>query len=184
MANATIEGGRKLPLFFNISFAWKMALGWFIVWQGYDVKTTDFYGFGYLLSTLIAIKAHDKNIFPSRPLDPAGELHGRRLRQYRRFRALCGGLVRPRRRADGRSGRGVSQRRAHRYACRERNRRRAYPQGLGKAAPLSDGAREDLAELVCALQRGVPASSPDFDMQAEGWRLMAVGRVVGDSPGR
>ncbi|MBE5074383.1 poly-gamma-glutamate biosynthesis protein PgsC/CapC [Erythrobacteraceae bacterium E2-1 Yellow Sea] len=64
LANATWEGGRKLLLFFNISFAWKMALGWFVVWQGLEVKTTDFYGFGYLLSTLIAIKAHDKNIFP------------------------------------------------------------------------------------------------------------------------
>src|SRR3546814_6956941 len=41
-----------------------MALGWFVVWQGLEVKTTDFYGFGYLLSTLIAIKAHDKDIFP------------------------------------------------------------------------------------------------------------------------
>src|SRR3546814_7401540 len=64
MANVTLEGGRKLLLFFNISFAWKMALGWFVVWQGLEVKTTDFYGFGYLLSTLIAIKAHDKDIFP------------------------------------------------------------------------------------------------------------------------
>src|SRR3546814_10139627 len=27
MANVTLEGGRKLLLFFNISFAWKMALG-------------------------------------------------------------------------------------------------------------------------------------------------------------
>ena len=64
MANVTLEGGRKLLLFFNISFSWKIALGWFVVWQGLEVKTTDFYGFGYLLSTLIAIKAHDKNIFP------------------------------------------------------------------------------------------------------------------------
>jgi hypothetical protein len=29
-----------------------------------DIKTSDLYGFGYLLSTLIAIKAHDKDIFP------------------------------------------------------------------------------------------------------------------------
>lgn len=64
LANATIEGGRKLLLFFNVSFAWKMALGWAVVWLGLDIKTTDVYGFGYLLSTLIAIKAHDKNIFP------------------------------------------------------------------------------------------------------------------------
>jgi hypothetical protein len=64
MANVTLEGGRKLLLFFNISFAWKMALGWWVVWQGIEVKTTDLFGFGYLLSTLIAIKAHDKDIFP------------------------------------------------------------------------------------------------------------------------
>src|SRR3546814_9521935 len=41
-----------------------MALGWFVGWQVLEGKTTYFYGFVYLLSTLIAIKAHDKDIFP------------------------------------------------------------------------------------------------------------------------
>jgi Capsule biosynthesis CapC len=64
LAGTTIEGGRKLVLFFNISFAYKLVLGHILVWLALDVKTTDFYGFGYLLSTLLAIKAHDKDIFP------------------------------------------------------------------------------------------------------------------------
>jgi Capsule biosynthesis CapC len=64
LAGMTIEGGRKLVLFFNVSFAYKIVLGHILVWLALDVKTTDFYGFGYLLSTLLAIKAHDKDIFP------------------------------------------------------------------------------------------------------------------------
>ncbi|WP_128891458.1 poly-gamma-glutamate biosynthesis protein PgsC/CapC [Erythrobacter sp. HKB08] len=64
LANATIEGARKMLLFFNISFALKLLVGHALVLMAWDVKTTDFYGFGYLLSTLLAIKAHDKDIFP------------------------------------------------------------------------------------------------------------------------
>ena len=64
LQNATIEGANKMLLFFNVSFVFKLALGHALVWLAWDVKTTDFYGFGYLLSTLLAIKAHDKNIFP------------------------------------------------------------------------------------------------------------------------
>ncbi len=64
VANANIEGGRKLLLFFNVSFAYKLILGHAMVFLAYDIKTSDLYGFGYLLSTLIAIKAHDKDIFP------------------------------------------------------------------------------------------------------------------------
>jgi hypothetical protein len=63
LAGTTIEGGRKLVLFFNVSFAYKMVLGHVLVWLALDIKTTDFYGFGYLLSTLLAIKAHDKDVF-------------------------------------------------------------------------------------------------------------------------
>ncbi|NOQ34596.1 MAG: hypothetical protein GQ569_01710 [Methylococcaceae bacterium] len=59
----TIEGGRKLLLFFNVSFAYKMALAYGLLTWLPAVKITDFYGFGYLLSTLIAIKIHDKGIF-------------------------------------------------------------------------------------------------------------------------
>ncbi len=58
----TIEGARKLLLFFNISFIYKMALGYFLLWFMPDVKMTDYYAFGYLLSTLIAVKMHDKKI--------------------------------------------------------------------------------------------------------------------------
>lgn len=63
-ASMTIEGARKLVLFFNVSFAYKMVLGHVLAWLALDIKTTDFYGFGYLLSTLLAIKAYDKDIFP------------------------------------------------------------------------------------------------------------------------
>lgn len=64
LANATIEGANKVLLFFNISFVLKLVVGWALLWLGWNVKTTDFYGFGYLLSTLLAMKAHDKDIFP------------------------------------------------------------------------------------------------------------------------
>ncbi len=58
----TIEGGRKLLLFFNISFAYKVILGYALVWTTTSVKVTDFFGFGYLLPTLMAVKMHDKDI--------------------------------------------------------------------------------------------------------------------------
>lgn len=64
LANVTMEGANKILLFFNISFVLKLIVGHLLVWLAWDVKTTDFYGFGYLLSTLLAIKAHDKDIFP------------------------------------------------------------------------------------------------------------------------
>ncbi len=63
-ASKTIEGARKLVIFFNVSFVYKLLLGHAIAWFALDVKTTDFYAFGYLLSTLLAIKAYDKQIFP------------------------------------------------------------------------------------------------------------------------
>ena len=59
---ATIEGGRKLLLFFNVGFAYKMILGYCLLWWAPDVQTTDSFGFGYLLATLIAIKMHEKDI--------------------------------------------------------------------------------------------------------------------------
>jgi gamma-polyglutamate biosynthesis protein CapC len=58
----TIEGARKLLLFFNIGFIYKIALGYFLLWYMPTVKFTDYYAFGYLLSTLIAVKMHDKQI--------------------------------------------------------------------------------------------------------------------------
>jgi hypothetical protein len=61
-ANVTIEGARKLILFFNIGFVYKLVLGHLLLWLAPDLKITDFFGFGYLLATLLAIKMHDKNI--------------------------------------------------------------------------------------------------------------------------
>lgn len=61
--NITMEGARKLLLFFNISFAYKYLLSWvLIVWMPH-IKISDWFGFGYLLATLIALKIHDKGIF-------------------------------------------------------------------------------------------------------------------------
>lgn len=62
-SSMTIEGARKLLLFFNISFAYKMVLGYAIVAWFPALKVTDYFGFGYLLSTLMAVKIHDKAIF-------------------------------------------------------------------------------------------------------------------------
>lgn len=58
----SIEGARKLRFFFNLSFLYKMVLGYLILWLAPAVKVTDVYGFGYLLPTLMAIKMHDKGI--------------------------------------------------------------------------------------------------------------------------
>ncbi len=54
----TIEGARKLVLFFNISFAFKLVVAYSCNAFYVETPVTDFYGFGYLLSTLIALKMH------------------------------------------------------------------------------------------------------------------------------
>lgn len=58
----TVEGARKTLLFFNISFAYKLLLGHALTFAAVEHRITDYYGFGYLLPTLIALKAHDKDI--------------------------------------------------------------------------------------------------------------------------
>lgn len=62
LAHARVEGARKLLLFFNVGFAYKLLLGIFLISYYPEYKATDAYGFGYLLATLIAIKMHDKQI--------------------------------------------------------------------------------------------------------------------------
>lgn len=59
----TVEGGRKLLLFFNVSYAYKFVLAYLVLWLWPEQKITDLYGFGYLLPTLIALKMHDKGIY-------------------------------------------------------------------------------------------------------------------------
>lgn len=61
-AKTTIEGARKLVLFFNISFIYKILLGYGLAHWLPAIKVSDLYGFGYLLPTLMAIKMHDKEI--------------------------------------------------------------------------------------------------------------------------
>ncbi|VAW84283.1 hypothetical protein MNBD_GAMMA18-1152, partial [hydrothermal vent metagenome] len=62
LRNSNIEGGRKLLLFFNIGFAYKILLGYAVLAWFPEFKVTDSYAFGYLLATLMALKMHDKNI--------------------------------------------------------------------------------------------------------------------------
>lgn len=62
LSKMTIEGARKLLLFFNVSFAYKFILGYVLIIWFPAIKVTDYYGFGYLLSTLMAVKIHDKAI--------------------------------------------------------------------------------------------------------------------------
>lgn len=57
-----IEGARLLLLFFTISFVYKMILGYALIDLAPSAKITDFYGFGYLLATLLALKMHQKDI--------------------------------------------------------------------------------------------------------------------------
>jgi gamma-polyglutamate biosynthesis protein CapC len=57
-----IEGARLLLLFFTISFVYKMILGFALIDWVPSAKITDYYGFGYLLATLIALKMHQKDI--------------------------------------------------------------------------------------------------------------------------
>ena len=59
----TTEGARKLLLFFNVSFAYKYALSWALVLYLPNTKVSDWFGFGYLLATLLALKMHEKSIF-------------------------------------------------------------------------------------------------------------------------
>jgi len=61
-ANTTMEGARKLLLFFNIGFVYKILLAYSMIYLGLEVKTSDYFAFGYLLSTLLAIKMHEKGI--------------------------------------------------------------------------------------------------------------------------
>lgn len=56
-----IEGARKLIFFFNIGFAYKILLGYTLPVLAPEWKVTDAFGFGYLLSTLIAIRMHDQH---------------------------------------------------------------------------------------------------------------------------
>ena len=60
--NVTIEGARKILLFFNIAFAYKMLIGFLLPLFAPNIQILDVYGLGYMLTSLIAIKMYDKKI--------------------------------------------------------------------------------------------------------------------------
>ncbi len=57
-----IEGAKQILLFFNISFVYKIVMGYLILAIAPEIKISDFFAFGYLLSTLIALKMFQKDI--------------------------------------------------------------------------------------------------------------------------
>ncbi|MDX1606438.1 MAG: poly-gamma-glutamate biosynthesis protein PgsC/CapC, partial [Candidatus Competibacterales bacterium] len=58
----TMEGARKLVFFFNIGFAYKLLLAYALSRLAPEIKVTDAFAFGYLLSTLIAMRMHDHHV--------------------------------------------------------------------------------------------------------------------------
>lgn len=58
----TMEGARKMLLFFNVSYLYKLILGHVQQELAIGADLTAFYGYGYLVPTLIAVKIHDKKI--------------------------------------------------------------------------------------------------------------------------
>ena len=61
-ANVNLSGARKLVAFFTIGFVYKLLLGHALVWFAPQLKVTDYFAFGYLIATLLAVKIHDKDI--------------------------------------------------------------------------------------------------------------------------
>ncbi|MFD2230718.1 poly-gamma-glutamate biosynthesis protein PgsC/CapC [Alkalimarinus sediminis] len=57
-----MEGSRLLLFFFNLSFIYKYLLSLILVRWFPEVKVSDYFAFGYLLSTLLALKMFQKDI--------------------------------------------------------------------------------------------------------------------------
>ena len=55
-----LEGPRKVALVFTVSFFVKWGLGWIVGPTISDLRVTDLFGFGYLLSSLLAVKILQK----------------------------------------------------------------------------------------------------------------------------
>ncbi|HWU86073.1 MAG TPA: poly-gamma-glutamate biosynthesis protein PgsC/CapC, partial [Kofleriaceae bacterium] len=56
-----LEGPRKVALVFAVSFLLKWSLGWVLGPTVSDLRITDLFGFGYLLSSLLAVKILQKD---------------------------------------------------------------------------------------------------------------------------
>ena len=62
MKKTTMEGTRKILLFFNVMFCYRLAVGHVMAVWFPETPASDIFGFGFLLSTLLAIKAHQKGM--------------------------------------------------------------------------------------------------------------------------
>lgn len=62
LKRSTIEGTRKILLFFSVSYVYKFLLAHVLLALFPEKKITDYYGFGYLLPSLLAIKMFDKEM--------------------------------------------------------------------------------------------------------------------------
>ncbi len=62
LRSRSFEGAQKLLLFLNLAFAYKLAVGHLALWLAPGVRITDYFAIGYLLATLLAVKAHEKGI--------------------------------------------------------------------------------------------------------------------------
>ncbi|MFC1833261.1 poly-gamma-glutamate biosynthesis protein PgsC/CapC [Thermodesulfobacteriota bacterium] len=60
--DANMAGARKILFFFNIGFLYELLLGYCIQSIYGGNKIMDFYGFGYLITTLMAVEMYDKDI--------------------------------------------------------------------------------------------------------------------------
>ncbi|BBN80848.1 hypothetical protein PA25_08330 [Pseudoalteromonas sp. A25] len=61
LKNANLEGARLLFFFFNIGFIYKLSLNYLLINYYPTVKVTDTFAFGYMLSTLLALKIYQKS---------------------------------------------------------------------------------------------------------------------------
>jgi hypothetical protein len=58
----TMEKGRQILLFFTVSFAYKALLGFTVPFFFPESRITDFFGFGYVLCSLIAMRIHSRQV--------------------------------------------------------------------------------------------------------------------------
>lgn len=180
LANTTIEGGRKLLLFFNISFAYKLLLGHAIVLLGISVKTTDTYGFGYLLATLIAVKAHDKQIFPrlmrtTLQVSLMGAVAGNVFGLIVSSALPLSEAAHARSPAIGM----MAAERADRQWIVAATGDAYLRRWQGGAMPLSSDGRDTLGDLVRLLESGLPPVEANARASASGWRVASLaGNVI------
>lgn len=62
LRNVGMQGGRKLLFFFTVCFGVRLLYAHIIPVIAGNAQVTDVFGLGYLLSTLMAVKAHDKQL--------------------------------------------------------------------------------------------------------------------------